>query len=68
MNDHGRVRQASAPARSMLVRSALGRDFLEVEPGVLTELTGTAMRDIAGIVNVACALNRLHVFPILAGI
>jgi fumarate hydratase class I len=27
-------------------RSALGRDFLEVEPGVLTELTMAAMRDI----------------------
>jgi fumarate hydratase, class I len=32
-------------------RSAFGRDFLEVEPGVLTTLTGTAMRDIAHLLR-----------------
>ena len=33
------------------VRSAFGRDFLEVEPGVLTMLTETAMRDIAHLLR-----------------
>jgi fumarate hydratase, class I len=32
-------------------RSAFGRDFLEVEPGVLTLLTETAMRDIAHLLR-----------------
>jgi fumarate hydratase class I len=32
-------------------RSAFGRDFLEVEPGVLSMLTGTAMRDIAHLLR-----------------
>jgi len=32
-------------------RSALGRDFLEVEPGVLSMLTQTAMRDIAHLLR-----------------
>jgi fumarate hydratase class I len=32
-------------------RSAFGRDFLEVEPGVLTHLTETAMRDIAHLLR-----------------
>jgi fumarate hydratase, class I len=33
------------------VRSAFGRDFLEIEPGVLSMLTGTAMRDIAHLLR-----------------
>jgi fumarate hydratase, class I len=33
------------------VRSAFGRDFLEVEPDVLTLLTETAMRDIAHLLR-----------------
>src|SRR5271155_667993 len=32
-------------------RHALGRDFLEVEPGVLSMLTETAMRDIAHLLR-----------------
>ena len=32
-------------------RHAFGRDFLEVEPGVLSMLTGTAMRDIAHLLR-----------------
>jgi fumarate hydratase, class I len=32
-------------------RNAFGRDFLEVEPGVLSMLTGTAMRDIAHLLR-----------------
>jgi len=32
-------------------RSAFGRDFLEVEPGVLSMLTQTAMRDIAHLLR-----------------
>ncbi len=32
-------------------RRALGRDFLQVEPGVLTELTAAAMRDIAHLLR-----------------
>jgi fumarate hydratase class I len=35
------------------VRQALGRDFLEVDPGVLTLLTATAMRDIAHLLRPA---------------
>ena len=30
---------------------ALGRDFLQIEPGVLTELTAAAMRDIAHLLR-----------------
>jgi fumarate hydratase, class I len=33
------------------VRRAFGKDFLEVEPAVLTELTETAMRDIAHLLR-----------------
>jgi fumarate hydratase, class I len=33
------------------VRQAFGKDFLEVEPAVLTELTETAMRDIAHLLR-----------------
>jgi fumarate hydratase, class I len=33
------------------VRSAFGRDFLEIEPGVLTMLTETAMHDIAHLLR-----------------
>ncbi len=32
-------------------RQSLGRDFLEVEPGVLTRLTAAAMRDIAHLLR-----------------
>ena len=32
-------------------RQSFGRDFLEVEPGVLTELTAAAMRDIAHLLR-----------------
>jgi fumarate hydratase class I len=32
-------------------RRALGRDFLQIEPGVLTELTAAAMRDIAHLLR-----------------
>jgi fumarate hydratase, class I len=35
------------------VTSALGRDFLQVEPQVLTELTSAAMRDIAHLLRPA---------------
>jgi fumarate hydratase, class I len=35
------------------VRQALGRTFLEVEPEVLTQLTATAMRDIAHLLRPA---------------
>jgi fumarate hydratase, class I len=35
------------------VTSALGRDFLQVEPEVLTHLTATAMRDIAHLLRPA---------------
>src|SRR5580658_7820741 len=33
------------------VRSAFGRDFIEVEPGVLALLTETAMHDIAHLLR-----------------
>ncbi len=35
------------------VRHALGRDFVQVEPEVLTQLTATAMRDIAHLLRPA---------------
>ncbi len=35
------------------VQHALGRDFLQIEPAVLTELTSTAMRDIAHLLRPA---------------
>ncbi len=35
------------------VRQALGRDFLQVEPEVLTQLTSTAMKDIAHLLRPA---------------
>jgi fumarate hydratase, class I len=35
------------------VTSALGRDFLQVEPGVLTQLTAAAMHDIAHLLRPA---------------
>ncbi len=38
-------------SEGIAVRSAFGRDFLEVEPAVLTLLTETAMRDIAHLLR-----------------
>ncbi|MGH3276536.1 MAG: fumarate hydratase, partial [Streptosporangiaceae bacterium] len=35
------------------VREALGRVFLEIDPGVLTLLTATAMRDMAHLLRPA---------------
>jgi fumarate hydratase class I len=38
-------------ADGVSARPSLGRDFLEVEPGVLTQLTAAAMRDIAHLLR-----------------
>jgi fumarate hydratase, class I len=38
-------------SEGIATRSALGRDFLEVEPAALTTLTETAMRDIAHLLR-----------------
>jgi fumarate hydratase class I len=38
-------------AGGVSARQSLGRDFLEVEPGVLTQLTAAAMRDIAHLLR-----------------
>jgi fumarate hydratase class I len=38
-------------ADGISIRQSLGRDFLEVEPGVLTRLTAAAMRDIAHLLR-----------------
>src|SRR5271165_903876 len=40
-------------ADGVTVQRALGRDFLQVEPTVLTQLTATAMRDIAHLLRPA---------------
>ncbi len=38
-------------ADGISTRQSLGRDFVEVEPGVLTQLTAAAMRDIAHLLR-----------------
>ncbi|MBO0822616.1 MAG: fumarate hydratase, partial [Actinobacteria bacterium] len=40
-------------ADGVSVREAFGQEFLQVEPEVLTELTATAMRDIAHLLRPA---------------